>query len=406
MDFSLLALGLQSPEPIERQQRITSSGLFDRLEPSEMTHSIEPVSRYVRVNRSPKHYMQTVREELEEWYARFPDRSGDLRARFRNGDTNHDGAFFELFLHELFLRLGLSVEVGPTLDSGKKPDFLVSGVSGAAYVEATYLEQTVTTPALEKPVFDALNDLDGQVPAGIGLRVEVEGELTLGPPLKPIKRAALEWLNSLDAQMVNWDSRFKCCIPVDSKYGSWRLILHAVPRLSASSLIAIGPTRISDWNPARDLRKAIEKKSHKYKRLQHPLVIAANIQGTDMEQVEMAALFGPEALQLRRTNTYGGLISEGIVRTNQGFWFDNDSGQIRNGGSSGLMMFHNLAPWTVANVTACLYLNPYVEDWVPKELRALGHASSTNSELTWHRGDQTVRAVIRLGDDWPGSTSP
>ena len=37
-----------------------------------MTHSIEPVSRYVRVNRSPKHYMQTVREEVEEWYARFP----------------------------------------------------------------------------------------------------------------------------------------------------------------------------------------------------------------------------------------------------------------------------------------------------------------------------------------------
>ena len=206
--------------------------------------------------------------------------------------------------------------------------------------------------------------------------------------------------------MVNWDSRFKCCIPVDAKYGSWRLVLHAVPRLSASSLIAIGPTRISDWNPARDLRKAIERKSHKYKRLQHPLVIAANIQGTDMEQVEIAALFGPEALQLRRTNTYGGLISEGIVRTKQGFWFDNDSGQIRNGGSSGLMMFHNLAPWTVANVTACLYLNPYVEDWVPKELRALGHASSTNSELTWHRGDQTVREVIRLGDDWPGSISP
>ena len=70
--------------------------------------------------------MQPARDELERWYARFPDRDGDLRSRFRGRDSSHDGAFFELFLRELLSRLGFSVEVHPTLKKGSRPDFLVS----------------------------------------------------------------------------------------------------------------------------------------------------------------------------------------------------------------------------------------------------------------------------------------
>ncbi len=366
-----------------------------------MIDEIEPVSRFERVNRSPKRYMQTVREELERWYARFPDPRGDLRARFRSGDTNHDGAFFELFLHELFLRLGMSVEVGPKLDGGSAPDFLVSGASGTAFVEATYLEQPFATPPLEKPVLNTLNELGQEAPAGIGLHVGVVGELKMAPPLKPIRRSVINWLKSLDPQAVNWASGFKHCIAVDIKYGNWRLELEAVPRSSTCSLIVIAPSRMSDRNPEMGLRKAVDKKSHKYTGLQHPLVVAANIRSADLNRAEIAALFGSEALRLRKNSADDELIPEGMVRTGQGLWFDNYQGQIRNSELNGLMMFRDLAPWTVANATACLYLNPYVDDRVPKELRALGHASSTDSELVVHDGERCVRGVFRLDADWP-----
>ena len=61
-----------------------------------------------------------------------------LRARFRKKDQNHDSAFFELFLHELFGRLGLSVaQVDPALPGGSYPvRFRVTGSGSPAYVEA------------------------------------------------------------------------------------------------------------------------------------------------------------------------------------------------------------------------------------------------------------------------------
>ena len=348
--------------------------------------------------------METVRCELERWYRRFPDPQGDLRSRFRSDDTNHDGAFFELFLHELFLRLGLSVNVQPKLEDGTTPDFRVSGATGTAFVEATYLKQPFTTPPLEKPILNALNELGAEAPSGIGLIVRFEGELKISPPLKRIKHSVLGWLNSLDPQTVHWDSDLTHTVAVDSRYGNWKLRLEAVPRSTARTLILVGPTRTSNRNPEKDLRDAVDKKSHKYAGLQHPLVVAANMLSADQNRTEISALFGPEALRLRRNSSTGELISEGIVRTRQGLWFNNFLGQIRNSGLNGVMVFRDLAPWTVADATACLYLNPYVVDLVPNELRALGYASSVNGKLVRRTGERSARSLFGLRADWPGFT--
>ena len=384
---------------------IEKKPLFDRQDPFEIPIRGGFVSRFDFANRSQSSFMQKAREQLEQWFKRYPSNRSSLRSRFRSKkDANHDGALFELFLHELFLRLGLTVEVDPEIDRGSHPDFLVKGSNRTAYVEATYLKQRFETPPLEKTVLEAIDELGSQSPAGIGLHVEVDGELTMQPKLKPIMQKVLKWLESLDPLAIDWECEFNLCLPVDSMYGDWRLVLHAVPRGSAKSLITMGPSRISGRNPAKDLYDAVSKKASKYKNLQRPLVVAANVQSVGPNADEIDALFGPEGLRLRRSKLDSKWVSDGLVRTKQGLWFDNVNGQIRNRELDALMVFRNLAPWTIPNVTACLYLNPYVVDRVPEELRQLGYASHFDGELVCHDSKNSVGEIFELSSDWPGIT--
>ncbi len=375
--------------------------LFDQFDRAGVVEPGERASRFERVNRSNKPSMHRVRSLWEDWYARFPDRSGGLRSRFRGDDHNHDGAVLELFLHELFTRLGLSVEVEPELDDGGSPDFLVAGADGTAYVEATYLKQNFTTPKLDRPVLDAIDELAEGVPSEIGLSAQVEGTLRGAPPLGPIKRQASAWLNRLDPQAVGWDSEFQTTITVGAEYGDWRLVLKAIPRGLGGGLIVIGPTRSGPFNDHADLRKAVERKANRYRNLAHPLVVAADITSFAAEQVEVAALFGSVGVRLFANPSGDGWTSSESVRSGKALWFDNDRERTRNAGLTALMMVHDLAPWTVANVSVCLYLNPYVEDRVPRELSSFGYAAATGAELRRHAGTRTVREVMGLPDEWP-----
>ena len=379
--------------------------LFDQFDRASFTEPGEIASRFERVNHSKRPYMYRVRKLWEGWYARFPDHSGGLRSRFRGDDHNHDGAVFELFLHELFTRLGLSVAVEPELEDGRSPDFLVSGAEGAAYVEATYLKQPFATPELERPVLDAIDGLADEVSPAIGLSVQVDGALKRAPSLGPIKRQAQIWLNQLDPLVVSWRRDFHTTIAVDAEYGDWQLTLTAIPRGLSDGLIVIGPDRGGPFNLHEDLRRAVERKAKRYRNLALPLVVAANIPSFDAERIEEKALFGQDALRLRANAAGDDWAPSGFMRSGQALWFDNNQGQTRNPGLTALMMVHDLAPWTVANVSVYLYRNPYVDDRVPHALGSFGHAAAAEAELRRRKGMHSVRDLMGLSDNWPGISS-
>ena len=378
--------------------------LFDCADRSEVDHIHEPISRFEGVNRSPDRSMQNVRHMLETWYRRYPDPHGDLRNRFRSDDANHDGALFELFLHELFLQLGLSIQIAPQLPSGKSPDFLVSSATRASFVEATYLKQPITTPPLEKPLLNAVEALGAQAPAGIGLIVEIRGRLTSGPPLGPIKRDVLAWLNALNPELIDWGKQVELRLPIGEGAGSSLLVLQAVPKSNPNPPFIVGSMHSTNRNPVNELRKAVKKKCRKYKRLARPLVVAVNMPSGDSVDVETSALFGREGLKMRHQFPNGALASVGLGRTGQGLWFNNVSAKVRNSGLGALWVFRDLAPWSIANVSACLYLNPYVSDQIPDELRSLGYASGIDGVLNCVVGSQTARSILGLPENWPSTS--
>src|SRR5436190_18379049 len=97
--------------------------LFDDILRSQRGPATHTEDTFSFLNHSAWHASEGVRNLLESFFRRYPSsESAELKSNFK---TQFDSAFFELYLHELLLRLGCEVTVHPTLNgTGAKPDFL------------------------------------------------------------------------------------------------------------------------------------------------------------------------------------------------------------------------------------------------------------------------------------------
>ncbi|HLW33809.1 MAG TPA: hypothetical protein VKX40_16225 [Aequorivita sp.] len=86
-------------------------------------------------HKSTRKDILIIRETIESWFLSFPDSEKiELKNRF---DKDMDSAFFELFLYQMFKKLGFLITIHPELeDSNKRPDFLIEKDGVQSYVEA------------------------------------------------------------------------------------------------------------------------------------------------------------------------------------------------------------------------------------------------------------------------------
>ena len=96
--------------------------------------------RFEYYNHSSRPAIGQIREVLENWFSGYPDLGkSDLRGRFKsNDDRSHDGAFFELYLHEVLRKLGYEVQVHPLVDKPTHPDFVVERNGTPAVLPGSY----------------------------------------------------------------------------------------------------------------------------------------------------------------------------------------------------------------------------------------------------------------------------
>jgi len=94
---------------------------------------------YSFLDRVDQKFWNRIREELECWFADFPaDAAPDLRARFCARDpAQHFAAWWELYLHRFFSRLGMTVEAHPEIaGTTSRPDFRIGYAGGSFLLEA------------------------------------------------------------------------------------------------------------------------------------------------------------------------------------------------------------------------------------------------------------------------------
>lgn len=387
------------------------TNLFDKGMRTDASAKREAERRFAYMNRAATPAANRIREELEGWYGRHPDPERDLRARFRSDDPqNHEGAFFELFLRELLDKLGLN----PTVPRSG-PDFLLSAPSGGVYIEATHLaDRPPDDPALEAPVFDALNALHGEIPAELGLDVSVSGSLLRAPPLSPVVRKVAQWLNDLDPPTAEPSRSVQPTLnlPASPEYGEWTLSLTATrlaqPRRDGEPVIVSRTLPGSSGRIGEDLYRAIARKAKKYPDLGNPLVVAVNTSSLDEweSREETTVLFGRETLHLEVASIEDGKVPRvvGATRSGKALW--GVRGEAHYPSLSAVLFVRGVTPWNLPAVSGCLYLNPFVDARVPEQLQTLGFAAESGGQVRWHEAKCSVGEVLGLPSRWPHDADP
>lgn len=139
------------------------NNLFDSIERVYLEAARHNENVYDYYNISARTDIAIIRNTLESWFLNYPeDEKKELKSRFKK---DFDSAFYELFLYELFSKLGYEIIIHPDLPySPKRPDFLICRDSLEMYVEAKVVtNKTDEQEAFERKInefYDNLNKLD------------------------------------------------------------------------------------------------------------------------------------------------------------------------------------------------------------------------------------------------------
>jgi hypothetical protein len=354
-----------------RRSPLTDSsalGLFDNGRRTDASPARESESSFEFLNRVDSEVFERVRLTLEEWFASWPpEQRGDLRGRFRTGDSGSFlGAFWELYLHEVFRRQAFEIEVHPTITgSALRPDFLLKRTDGCFYVEAKAVVMTGaqrSAERLEAAIIDTLNRL--RSPA-YTLEVEILGRGLRAPAIARHLRPIEDWLRGLEPSEVRermnrwlenwWSDEEDGLYSYEINDSGWRIQLK--PIAESPDLPAITEARpigvlipfddggaIDDISP---IRRGLKRKT-KYGMLDHPLVLGVLVDSPFVSNGDVeSALFGTLAVQYTQRLKAEDVSWSRWVRRGDGF-FRSVTGP-RNKEVSAVLVAFKLRPWTVAS---------------------------------------------------------
>ncbi len=209
-----------------------------------------------------------VRSLLETWFLRLPEAAQtDVRSRLWERDRRLAlAAFWELYLHELLLRLGYEPTPHPILRAaGARPDFLAVGQGGSLYVEALIHGPPTELWRAERRLYPILDVLHEFACSGWFLRL---GRVEYGystPPLRDLRLVITEWLESLTPESD--EARLEWC------RNGWTIELRATRSLPASAA-ALPSQEAVPATSLRTLTSKLQAKAKRYRALDFPLLLA------------------------------------------------------------------------------------------------------------------------------------
>jgi hypothetical protein len=387
--------------------------LFDEMERTETRakHDREPIFTYV--NSSARAPIAAERQVLEQWFERYPaSGKDDLRARLRSPiDAQHQSAFWELYLHELFSGMGYTLEPHPDIEtSTNHPDFFVERDDIVQF----YLEAVVAglpsaknagAEARLAEVFDLVNKLQT---SDWFLHVEYRGLPGTPPPVKPLRDQLKTWLAGLDRAVIeemlkseDWDSlpRFEWT------HDGLSLSFTASPRSEKTRGatntrplgIRIGEAHLIETD--NDIRRVVEAKAKKYGELKIPLVVAVNVISEHCDDIDINnALFGNETITVTRTPE--GEFAESGNRLPNGVWFGKKG--PRNKTVSAVLIGNKIDVYFGGSTTPVLIHNPYVTHRLTLPFYPLPESVPNEQTHKMERKEgKAPKEFLRLPETWP-----
>jgi hypothetical protein len=374
--------------------------LFDQDDSrrTNMLAAPERGSEYVYLNTSARPVIRETREMFESWFSRYPKEDGKKLNNFltsfkSSSNKTHLGAFFELLLHELLLRLGCSIlAVEPDIAGATThPDFKVASSEG----EEFYIEATIATGMSpedesaqdrENTVYDIINQMDSP---NFFLSAQVKGHPNTSPPAAKIRGFLKEELSKLDPDEVTdvMNSGGGANLPTWLfEHDGWSIEFSPMPKSpdarGKDQIRTIG-IRFHTFKsqPEVAIRDAVIRKAKHYGKLDLPFVIAVycTVEGQSIGDV-YEALMGSVGMIIdhdsREPSVRGGRILNGA-------WIIN-SGPVYTRNSAVLAI---LGGWhgQIAR-QSCLFYNPYAANPLRATLSPLPRCVPENRNMEYKAG--------------------
>jgi hypothetical protein len=335
--------------------------LFDEFQRINSRPAESGESLYAFVNRAAGAEWQCVRDVLTEWLSAYPaDEQRTLISRFRRTDRRGFlGAFWELYLHELFRRLGFRIELHPQLAaSTHRPDFRLHRGESVVYLEAvTVYEPHAHSLDDERlaPLLETVNQL-----SSARVRLVVDARQIASTPLS---------LDRLSHELALWldGSDIEEGLPADPAFrwqeGGWMLFIRPIPRdgdgldkeeRPVRRTRALRAKHVDDY---RSIRQQIMGKSRMYgQRFDAPFLIAlTSYRPGHGPEAALHALFGPAADDPEMMRA--GVIRRSRSHSSDGVWLTNKGARYAD--ISAVLTAFDVTPWSITRSQPWLIANPW-----------------------------------------------
>jgi hypothetical protein len=352
-----------------------------------------------------------ARDLLQGWFEHLPAESkADIRGRFQSKlERQHQGAFWELYLHEFLLKLRFAAMPHPPVpNTSTHPDFFVRG-SGqdGAYVEAALAglpsEEEEKATARKNEVYDLINSIERPI---FFLHLNANGSPKEPPKTKQLRMKLQQWLGGLDPDLPSPHYMDESLAPrFEGDSDGWSVTFRAIPKSPRyrGNLdvrpIGILPPETRWLKTSEELLDALKVKGSWYGIPDLPLVIAVNHVGLHCDRGDvLAALYGREKYvyeqrgpEMEQTNSY---------READGFWRGRSG--PRNQHVAGVLVGYHLNTWCLGTCSLDLYLNPWAHrKLLPLQWRVThSHVDLQTGEIVWNEGE-TAGQILKIPDPWP-----
>jgi len=384
--------------------------LFDQIARDDFTSAeyAEPIFSYL--NRTARLEFDKIRNELEDWFSRYPDSEKlELRGQFRSDiNSQHQGAFFELLLHEMLLKMGCKVEIHPTIKYiTNVPDFLIHPPHGDSF----YLEATIATNLSKEEVSEIarINDVYDTLNRAVNspnffLWIKVDGAPKTPPPAKKLANFLNQQLANLDPDKIGElieKKEFDSIPRWSFNHDGWAVEIEPTPKSpklrGKPGIRPIGAqsTGIQQVNYTKPIRDSIIEKAGRYGEIDLPYIIAVNILEYSDEVNIMEALFGTEQYLIDFATDAD--VPPKMSRKPDGVWRGNDGPKYTR--VSGALLFRRLSFWNIPSANPCLYHNPWAQKPYKSILTQLPQAIAINNNMK-HIEGKSLNDILKLPSSW------
>lgn len=384
---------------------ISSSRVFsdrERTDPSPSGHNESTAAFLDRVAGA---YWDQVRELIETWVAKLDvSARPDIVGRLRSPDyPQHASAYWELYLHETFIRSGFQVTVHPAVaGSSRQPDFLVTRGSEAFYVEAKCLVSKTPDPgasARTKRLYDALDSIHCP---DFFLQIDVNRVGSADLPAKALRRKLEEWVGALVPDSIVVDDHYCEFGPrfLWSEAG-WELEFRPFPIPADMRggpdhrpLGIFGPIEAAWINDDVSLKSALRAKGSAYGDLDLPLIIAINSFAFSHGDFDaMNALYGTEQFTISLQDRDAPPVPS---RKPDGYWL---AGTWAHQHVAGVLIGRSIAEYRPTAVPT-FWIHPEPKECV-RPLPVWRVAEPVVDHIEYREPGVPIRTLFELPEVWP-----